>query len=190
MDLAINTSMNKVDKEGNQETVNQMFSGGARTILRENQFEEAYVESINKIWKNFDEWISNGSGWRLNRVQNIYLNTAAYEPIRGSSYIKTPKAIEGKKAIINVQNKDDKCFMWAVLSARHPAKDHVDRVDNYTDFEGELDFKGISFPVTVDDIPKFERLNNIPISVYSIKHDGKQVNPLYCTKRRDKEPIS
>ena len=44
--------------------------------------------------------------------------------------------------------------------------------------------------MSIDDIPKFERLNNIPISVYTIREDGKQVYPLYYTKRRDQEPIS
>ena len=60
MDLVINARMNREDKDGFQETVNQMFYGGARTILRENQFDEAYNESINKIWKNLTEWLSNG----------------------------------------------------------------------------------------------------------------------------------
>ena len=41
MDLVINARMNREDKDGFQETVNQMFYGGARTILRENQFDEA-----------------------------------------------------------------------------------------------------------------------------------------------------
>ena len=107
-----------------------------------------------------------------------------------SSYIATPKGIEGKKAVVNVQNDDDKCFMWAVLSAMHPVKVNTERLNNYTEFENEIDFTCISFPVTVDDIPKFEMMNNIPISVYSIKHDGRQVDPLYYTKRRDQEPIS
>ena len=128
--------------------------------------------------------------WRIKFVEKIFLNTAAYHPIRGGSYIKTPVSIEGKHAIINVKNEDDKCFMWAVLSALHPVDVHAERVTNYEQYENELDFTGISFPMSIDDIPKFEKINDIPISVYTIEEKGKQVYPLYYTKRRDQDPIS
>ena len=54
------------------------------------------------------------------------MNTAKYEPIRGSSYIETPKAIAGKQAIINPQNTDEMCFKWAVLAALHPDKQNAE----------------------------------------------------------------
>ena len=122
--------------------------------------------------------------------RNIFLNTAANNPIRGGTYIKTPVSIEGKQAIINVQNSDTKCFMWAILSALHEVKQDAERVTKYEKYESELDFTGISFPMNIDDIPKFEKLNDIPISVYTIEEKGKQVYPLYYTKRRDQDPIS
>ena len=129
--------------------------------------------------------MANGSGWILDRVQNIYLNTSVYEPIRGKSYIETPKAIAGKHAIVNIQNKDDMCFKWAVLSDLHPVNQDAESRKNYEEFQYELVFTDISFPVNPDDIIKFERLNNIPISVYTIRAKGKQVYPLYYTKQRD-----
>ena len=44
--------------------------------------------------------------------------------------------------------------------------------------------------MSIDDIPKFEKLNDIPVSVYTIQEEGKEVYPLYYTNRRDKDPIS
>ena len=70
----------------------------------------------------------------------------------GRSYIPTPKGIEAKEAVVNVQNKDNQCFKWAVLSALHPLAKHANRVFHYKKFENELDFTGISFPVMLDDI--------------------------------------
>lgn len=115
------------------------------------------------------------------------LDVCKYKPARGSSYIPTPKSIAKKQAIINPQNKDNECFKWAVLAGLHPVKLHTERVSNYEEFSDELDFTGITFPVKVSDIPKFEKQNNIPINIYSIEHDGKLVNPLYISKMIDPE---
>ena len=50
-----------------------------------------------------------------------------------------------------------------------------------------MDFTGISFPVKVSDIQKFERINNMTINIYTIEEDGKVVNPLYISKMIDPE---
>ena len=70
--------------------------------------------SVQKIWKAFDTYIKNGSGWILEKVEKICLNTYDYKPIAGTSYIPTPEAIAAKNAVINVQNKSDKnCFEYS-----------------------------------------------------------------------------
>ena len=57
-------------------------------------------------------------------------------------------------------------------------------------YEHELNFNNIQFPVKCDDIPKFEKRNGLTVSVYCIKENGKQVYPLFITKRRNTEPIN
>ena len=47
-----------------------------------------------------------------------------------------------------------------------PTSHHVDRLNNYTDHESDLDWSGLTFPVTLPDISKFERRNQISINVY------------------------
>ena len=42
--------------------------------------------------------------------------------MRGSSYIPLPDWIMRKKAIINIQNEDKKCFIWCILRYLHPIK--------------------------------------------------------------------
>ena len=44
--------------------------------------------------------------------------------------------------------------------------------------------------MSIDDIPKFENMNNIPICVYRIEHDGDINYPLYITKKSGKYPIN
>jgi hypothetical protein len=105
-----------------------------------------------------------------------------YTPLRGRSYIPLPKFLTNKKAIINVQNNYNKCFLWAVLSALHPADDHSNQVSKYRKWEHEFDeaLKGIEFPVKLTDVSKFVKRTNMSINVYCL--DNKSIVPLEITK--------
>lgn len=62
---------------------------------------------------------------------------------------------------MNVQNKDDRCFEWAILPALRPVEYAYNnyRTSKYKVHLGELNFDGIDFPVKVTDLLKFERQN-------------------------------
>ena len=93
-----------------------------------------------------------------------------------------PAILANKKAIINVQNNDDKCFLWALLSALHPAKKQAQRVSKYRDYERDFDeaLNGIDFPVKLKDVSKFAKRANMSINVYTL--DNKSVVPPEITK--------
>lgn len=72
----------------------------------------------------FTHFQAGGSGWALERNIHLCRNIAEYQPFRGSSYIPLPTIIEKKKAVINIKNEDEYCFMWAILAALHPVSIH------------------------------------------------------------------
>ena len=113
-----------------------------------------------------EDWTERGSNWVLKEVLGIHVHIAAYSPLRGSSYLPLPDYIKKKKAVINVQNADDKCFMWSLLAALHPAEPHAERVSKYVDHVGELKFDGVEFPVELKDITKIEKMNGLAINVF------------------------
>ena len=43
-------------------------------------------EIINAI----DKWVSEGSGWTIDKIDNQYINVTTYQPLHGSSYIELP----------------------------------------------------------------------------------------------------
>jgi hypothetical protein len=49
---------------------------------------------------------------------NIYRT----KPIKGSGNYLTYCLLPKTQSIINVQNNDNKCFLWSILSALHPSK--------------------------------------------------------------------
>ena len=102
-------------------------------------------EFIQAQFQEIEEFEAhNGSGWKLKKVIKLIIGGNSYQPIRGASWVKTPPLIAKKKACINVKNSlpgnsrtfDKKCFLWSVLAALHPADSHVERVTNYSQFEG------------------------------------------------------
>ena len=116
--------------------------------------------------------------------QNSQLRTSDKQvyPLRGKSYVPLPEVLAKKKAIINVQNDDDKCFLWAVLSALHPVDKHPQTVTKYKTWEHEFDeaFNGIEFPVKLLDVSKFAKRTNTSINAYCFNNG--LVAPLEVTK--------
>ena len=119
------------------------------------------------------------------------LGIAAYTPLHGSSYVKLPAKLEDKKAILNIQNDDQKCFLWSILAALHPVhwRDHAQRVQHYRSFEGELNVGGIEFPVKVSDITKFEK-QNPALSINLFGYEEKELFPLYITKEKKEHHVN
>lgn len=78
-----------------------------------------------------------------------------------------------------MKNEGQQCFMWSILAALHPAAHHAERVSHYESFVEELNFTGINFPMTVDQIPKFEKLNpHISVTVLGIDEaENKEKDP-------------
>ena len=110
------------------------------------------------------------------------LHMAKYTPLKGSSYIPLPKKLRDKKAIINVQNADNRCFMWSILEALHPIQydHHPYRIHHYEPFTNELNFEGIEFPVAIDKVSKFGRQNKISVNVFG--YDEKKIFPRFLSQ--------
>ena len=50
----------------------------------------------------------------------LTLSIVEYNPTKGSTYIPLPDWITNKKAIVNIKNKDEKCFIWCILRYLYP----------------------------------------------------------------------
>ena len=111
-----------------------------------------------------------------------------FRPLHGSSYVETPKCLQGKHCIVNVKNYDDKCFVWAILSAIHPpSSSNAQRVSHYLKYENELKTNNLEFPITTRDIPKFESMNSeISVNVLAFGNDDREFCIEYLSPHRDR----
>ena len=78
------------------------------------------------------------SGWYFNEVVQLEFHTVEFNPTEGSSYLPLPDWITNKKAIINIQNKDEKCFLWCILRYLHPVDEKDNRLTDLTFFHKTL----------------------------------------------------
>ena len=77
-----------------------------------------------------DIWSTEGSGWIIDKIEGLYINISNYEPLLGGSYISLPKALNNSmKGLINLKNKDHKCFMWCHVRLINPTNSHPERIN-------------------------------------------------------------
>ena len=146
--------------------------------------EKLVRKCFGKILGDIMEYNSNGSGWYFKEVVELEITTTEFNPTKGSSYIPLPDWITNKKAIVNIKNKDEKCFLWCILRYLHPSTDNASRLTDLEKYEFTLNTKGITFPMKLKDINKFEKLNpELPgINVFSVD-DKKNIYPLRMADR-------
>ena len=63
-------------------------------------------------------------------------------------------------------------FLWTVIAGLYGDSHERERVSHYLECGKEFNLRGISFPMALKDIPKFEKVNNDSIPVYEYQ-EGK-----------------
>lgn len=82
-------------------------------------FDRNNDSSINSIFNRFidevkgkiEAWSQRESGWVIEGILWAFVQVAVSEPLRGGSYMALPKKLQNKKAILNIQNRDNQCLI-------------------------------------------------------------------------------
>ena len=183
--LYLHCLMDRIAIKGDKVTKEFAFhSKDLKLVLEETDESELYNEMVEAIEEEIQK-VQNaeGSGWQFLKVIKLVLHTTKWEPLNGSSYIPLDPYLANKKALINMQNEDDKCFMWSVLRALYPKDKNPQRVDNdLKSKQDSINMDGICYPVNFRAIDRFEHLNpNISISVLGYNKE-ERVFPLKISK--------
>ena len=186
--LIFRCNMAKDDMEGGVKIAEFAFSSNIETNLEVTDENELYFQMIDLIEERVQKLDkAEGTGWYFHSVVQLELHTVNYKPLRGGSYIDLPQYIKAKKAVINIKNKDEKCFLWCVLRALNPTNKNHERIDR--DLQSKvntIDMGDIKFPVELKAINKFESLNsNITIHVYGYNENDK-IYPLRISEDIDR----
>ena len=148
------------------------FQTRSTALLASMDFKKEVEKHIKELVKDVENYIRNGSGWLVENVKTIHLMTTKYNP-GGGTFISLPKEIKNKSSLLNIRNNDNKCLLWCLLAALNPVAEHQrqklnsTRVASYHQFENTIHMTGIEYPVSLQQIGKVEKQNNLAISVYA-----------------------
>ena len=158
-----NVLLKKYKLNGEIEFAPVCFNSVTKTLINHRFRLENYFQEILYL---IDAQINEGSGSIVETIESQYINISTYPPLSGSSYITLPVELKSpRKGLINIKNKDEKCFSWCHvrhinLSKKNPGKitkidrkpvKHTTNPEEITEEDKELisdpDYCGIEFPV-------------------------------------------
>ena len=148
-----------------------------------------YTDGLNRIAKRLLEanakFIRGKSGLVLAEIYSLNLNAVRFAPLSGAAWTPLPKFLQNKKAIVNVQNEDERCFGYAIASALHPVENNSGRPNSYSKLFEKEGLNDIEYPVNLVDMPILEERLNISINLYSYFDDiGKARYPMYISRHK------
>ena len=149
------------------------FNGKAKTITKVDDIEPELNISRQELLNTIDKWVSEGSGWVIDRIDSHYINVTLYKPLNGSSYIELPAELRNsKKGLINMKNEDEECFRWCHIRHLNPQIKYPERIKKEDKkMINELNYDGINFPLSQKHYNKVEKQNSIRINVFGYE-DG------------------
>lgn len=150
------------------------------TIHFNYNFNSIFNSTLSLLLKKIEEFQERDSGWTFLCNSHLEININKYRSLSCSKYIALPQCIKSKKACLNIQNKDEYCFLWCVVAALYPTTQHPYRITAYPHFRDVLNIHGLSFPIKFSDIAVFE-MNNpfVNIFLYGLKNNKTIIGPLY-----------
>jgi hypothetical protein len=180
----------KVKDSSEEETEVFPFNSCLHTCFHETMISSIMDLMSHKIDDSIQSFLRCGSGWKVRQFLSIRFSFSSYQMDRPGGYIPTPKEISQKKCIVNVRNKDEFCFKYAILSGYYPIyrnpKQGYRRITNPNTYDAlsrehpnNINFSCVKYPVTIDQLPKF------------LKHNPQLSLNVFCyTKRQDQDCVS
>ena len=163
------------------------FNSKAQTIINDLDIAESLKVSEQQILNFVAVWVSESSGWTIKSVDKHYTNIVKYQPMQGSSYIQLPHELRNSaKGLINLKNEDDECFRYCRIRHLNPQTKDPQRIKKSDKaYIEKLDYSEIQFPVTIKQINKIEKKNDIRINVFG--YEEGQPYPAYISKEMYKD---
>ena len=158
------------------------FNGKAKIVTEVDDTEPKLNMSRQEILNTIDKWVSEGSGWVIDRIDSHYINVTLYKPLKDSSYIELPTELRNsKKGLINMKNEDEECFRWCHIRHLYPQIKYPERIKKEDKkMINEVNYDGIDFPLSQKHYNKVEKQNSIRINVFGYE-DG-QPFPIHISK--------
>ena len=156
------------DEEG-QERIELAFNSLMTSVYRGSETDQIVDGMIDDMKFQIENPVLLNSRFVFDEFLYLDVNFHRLNLTRGSSYLPLPDWLARKKVIVNPHNDDEECFKWSVIVAENVGMKDPQRVSNLRKFTDNYDWSGLEFPVSIEDIGKFETRNNISVNVLAVE---------------------
>lgn len=98
---------------------------------------------------------------------------------KGGNFKPLPSNIRYSKAVLNIKNRDNYCFIWAILAHLFPVTENKNRSSKYKEHFKKINIDGFDFPMKVSRINDFCLINKLNISIIHLNGDGDTLTCIY-----------
>ena len=195
--------LKKCKLKGEIEFAPVYFNSTTKTVINRRFRLENYFQEILYL---IDNWINDGFGWIVESIESQHINISTYRPLSGSSYINLPVELrDPRKGLINVKNRDEKCFLWCHVRHINPSKEHPERITKKykelakhitnpekitqedKELTSDLDYDEIEFSVHEQDFSKIEAKKFFCINVSG--YENGLVFPIFVSDQNFEDSI-
>ena len=95
-----------------------IYLRSSKYLIYQAQEVSTTVASMNQeIQSRNENAVRNESQLKIVRIDYLTIMVSQFHPLSGRRYKALPQFLKNKRAIINVENKDNRCFGYAILAA-------------------------------------------------------------------------
>ncbi|CAH0382338.1 unnamed protein product [Bemisia tabaci] len=152
------------------------------SLLTESDVESKFDTSVSKILRAETEFETNKSQWTIITCNRLIITLYRFIPLTGGGNCTLEK-IKSCKSIVNVKDGGNRCFMYAICGNFLKAKDRCKMTNYEKNAELKKRYKWLEFPMKLDSIPEFEKINNISINVFTFDSSTSSIYPLRIARR-------
>lgn len=164
---------------------------GKLLLVNEFQLPDTLEEIRSKILQRNAHFLKEQSGLVFEKIHSARFKVAEYLPLAGKSYAELPRFLANKKAIVNVNNDDNRCFGYALLSCFLSSQQYMAHRPGYYDkYFQQYGLADLSYPIGPSEIPSIEDQLEICINIFSFYDDeGRARYPIYVSKKNFQKTI-
>lgn len=142
------------------------------------------VSNLKSLIDNISEHNYQESGLSFVGYTNFLMYVNPNVVAVGGTFIDLPKKIKETQACINIQNQDNKCFLWCIIAHFHLKEHKVSnpsKIYHYkkSPFLNHLNTSTLIYPTPISCISTFEIANNLSINVYKLSEIHSEENTNY-----------
>ena len=101
--------------------------------------------------------------------------------MKASNYLPLLKELKAKRQCLNIQNNDEKYFLWSSLALLYPVqcRNHSDGVSNYQEHKRELNMSRIKYPIDIKILANSNTKTTLVLMDAKIKKSSRYVLPTW-----------